>query len=85
MVPYANMKKSASCSSGGVIYSKEYWQNELATKDAFDGDWFKTGDLAKMDRDGDVFIVGRKRTLLFPEEKTSIRRKSNNALLNIQT
>ncbi len=43
---------------------KEYWQNEQATQDTFDGEWFKTGDLAKMDREEDVFIVGRKKDII---------------------
>ncbi len=40
---------------------KEYWENESETKAAFSEKWFKTGDLAKMDEQRDVFIVGRKK------------------------
>lgn len=41
-----------------------YWNNELETKAAFEKDWFKTGDLAKFDTDGDYFIVGRKKDMI---------------------
>ncbi|MGM9945117.1 MAG: AMP-binding protein [Lysinibacillus sp.] len=43
---------------------KEYWQNEHETKAAFSEEWFKTGDLAKMDDQHDVYIVGRKKEII---------------------
>ncbi|MFF5995507.1 AMP-binding protein [Lysinibacillus sp. KU-BSD001] len=43
---------------------KEYWENEQATKAAFSDGWFKTGDLAKMDEQQDVYIVGRKKEMI---------------------
>lgn len=41
-----------------------YWQNEAATKEALQDGWLKTGDLARMDEDGDVFIVGRAKDMI---------------------
>lgn len=38
---------------------KGYWNKPEATADAFRGDWFRTGDLARQDRNGFVWIVGR--------------------------
>jgi acetyl-CoA synthetase len=38
----------------------EYWRNPEATKDKFIGDWALTGDLAKKDKDGYLWFVGRK-------------------------
>lgn len=35
-----------------------------ATGDAFDGDWFKTGDVARIDRDGFVYLLDRLKDLV---------------------
>jgi fatty-acyl-CoA synthase len=46
--------------SRGYIVMLGYWNNEAATKDAIDtARWMHTGDLATMDEDGYVSIVGR--------------------------
>ncbi|MGB5748234.1 MAG: long-chain fatty acid--CoA ligase [Desulfobacterales bacterium] len=40
-----------------------YWNRAEATRDAFSGDWFHTGDLARMDEDGCLYIVERKKDM----------------------
>lgn len=42
-----------------------YWKNEQATKDSFSEDgWLKTGDKARIDSDGHVYITGRLKDIL---------------------
>ena len=49
----------------GAIVMRGYWQNDAANSEVFDADrWFKTGDLGKLDDDGYLFIVGRKKELI---------------------
>ncbi|MBI4799396.1 MAG: long-chain fatty acid--CoA ligase [Desulfarculus sp.] len=40
-----------------------YWNRPQATAEAFSGGWFHTGDLARMDSDGDLYIVDRKKDM----------------------
>ena len=40
-----------------------YWNRPEATAEAFSGDWFHTGDLARMDPDGCLYIVERKKDM----------------------
>lgn len=66
----------------GEVYAKGpnvmlgYYRNEGATKDTFDGEWFKTGDIGYIDDGGFLHISGRKKNVIisksgenvFPEE-----------------
>ena len=48
----------------GVNVFKEYWRNAEATAAAFDGDWFKTGDIGAFDDEGFLTITGRKKEII---------------------
>jgi len=43
---------------------KEYWKNPEATAEAFDGDWFRTGDIGTFDSEGFLTITGRKKEII---------------------
>lgn len=66
----------------GEIYAKGpnvmlgYYKNPKLTAEVFDGDWFKTGDIGFIDKDGFLHINGRQKNVIisksgknvFPEE-----------------
>ena len=48
----------------GICVFDGYWKNDEATKDTFDGEWFKTGDIGQFDEDGYLEITGRKKEII---------------------
>jgi long-chain acyl-CoA synthetase len=49
----------------GPIVMQGYWQNDAANKEVFDANgYFKSGDLGKIDEEGYLSIVGRKKELI---------------------
>lgn len=60
-----------------------YFENKKATKEAIQHGWFHTGDLAKIDEEGYIYICGRKKSVIvlkngkniFPEEMENLVNK----------
>ncbi|MEN9687605.1 MAG: hypothetical protein RL381_617 [Actinomycetota bacterium] len=48
----------------GAIVMRGYWQNDAANQEAFEGEWFKSGDLGRIDEEGYLYITGRKKELI---------------------
>jgi len=48
----------------GPIVMRGYWQNDAANQEVFDGEWFRSGDLGRLDDEGYLYITGRKKELI---------------------
>jgi long-chain acyl-CoA synthetase len=48
----------------GPNIMKGYYKKEEETKEVFEGDWFKTGDIGHVDEDGHLVITDRKKDII---------------------
>lgn len=64
-----NMNDVPVGEGGEIVYRAPtlmscYWNNPEATAEAFAGGWFHSGDLVRMDSDGYVWVVDRKKDMI---------------------
>jgi long-chain acyl-CoA synthetase len=75
--PFANVQvriaDDGEIMVGGPTVSPGYFKNPEATREAFDDDgWFHTGDLGRLEEDGSLRIVGRKKDVFNCSEGSNI-------------
>lgn len=63
------MEDVATGQIGEIVYRgptvmKGYYRNEPATEEAFEGGWFHSGDLVKVDDEGFITVVDRKKDMI---------------------
>jgi long-chain acyl-CoA synthetase len=66
---------------GDMVFSG-YYQNPEKTKEAFKNGWFKTGDYADIDRQGNIFIKGRKKDVIVNASGINIYPDEVDAVVN---
>lgn len=64
-----NMNDVPQGEVGEIIYRgptmmKRYYNNPQATEEAFKGGWFHSGDLVRMDEEGYIYVVDRKKDMI---------------------
>ncbi len=65
---------------GPTVFSG-YYRNPEKTREAFEGEWFKTGDLGEFDRDRFLYFRGRKKDLIVTPEGLNVYPDDIEALL----
>ena len=59
-----------------------YYENEEANKEVLKDGWFYTGDLAKIDEDGYIFICGRKKSVIVAKNGKNVFPEETETLIN---
>ena len=64
----------------GATVTPGYWRDAAATRDAFKGGWFHTGDLATLDRHGSINLVDRLKDVIISGGETVYSTEVENVL-----
>jgi long-chain acyl-CoA synthetase len=90
-LPGVEVKINQPDKSGvGEIYSRGpnnmlgYYKNKEATEETFDGEWFKTGDLGYFDKEGLLYICGRKKNIIIANNGENVYPEEIEDMLNRQ-
>jgi fatty-acyl-CoA synthase len=67
----------------GPNLMQEYWNRPQETEKAFSGGWFHTGDMARMDADGDLTIVDRKKDMFISGAENVYPAEVENAIYEL--
>ncbi|MCL2058886.1 MAG: AMP-binding protein [Oscillospiraceae bacterium] len=71
--PFCRVKiKDDEIMISGSIVMSGYYNDPEGTEEAFDGEWFKTGDIGHIDEDGYLYITGRKKNLIILSDGNNI-------------
>lgn len=65
----------------GPVMMRGYWNNSAATIEALRGGWVHTGDIAKFDEDGYLYLVDRKKDMIVSGGENVYSREVEEALL----
>jgi long-chain acyl-CoA synthetase len=64
---YVKLQDEGELIARGPNVMKGYWKAEAETKAAMIGEWFRTGDVGRIDRQGNVYITGRSKYVIVLE------------------
>lgn len=71
------------CLKGNMV-TPGYWKNDRATRAALIDGWFRTGDLMRMDEEGYLFVVDRKKSMYISGGENVYPAEIEKVLLDIE-
>ena len=66
----------------GPVMMRGYWNNSAATIETMRGGWIHTGDVGKIDEDGYIYLVDRKKDMIISGGENISSREVEDALLS---